>query len=246
MMLNGSSNQSFKTKSPKYTVFMHSSRIEKDVFNPNSTLTNQFDRDFRSVFDEKVSKGDGRRPVKPDERSGAFGDFLNQGTSYNDYTIRTIDSGNINRLQGSWNELDMDTMNFSASSVKKNLKFSRPNSTMKGPHTRSTVTIKPIEVSKQHELEAFNTRFDNYQKSLSHAKNFKKCLNLSKRQSKDYLKISKKAGYGTEIWDDGSKYQGFWKDGKKNGKGLFFWVDGSSYCGNFKDDLLSGFGKLCY
>jgi hypothetical protein len=64
-----------------------------------------------------------------------------------------------------------------------------------------------------------------------------------KKQTNSKRKSPPKNGYGVEIWDDGTRFQGYWEDGKKNGKGLFCWKDGSSYCGGMKNNYLHGFGK---
>ena len=32
-------------------------------------------------------------------------------------------------------------------------------------------------------------------------------------------------GHGSEIWSDGAKYTGNYKEGKKHGYGVYHWVD---------------------
>ena len=41
---------------------------------------------------------------------------------------------------------------------------------------------------------------------------------------------------GVETWDDGTEYEGQFKDGKKHGKGSITYPDGSTYSGQLKDD----------
>ena len=38
-------------------------------------------------------------------------------------------------------------------------------------------------------------------------------------------------GYGTQIWPDGARYEGLWKDGVASGRGKFFHIDGAVYEG---------------
>jgi len=33
-------------------------------------------------------------------------------------------------------------------------------------------------------------------------------------------------GYGVQVWVDGAKYRGYWKDNRANGKGCFWHSDG--------------------
>jgi hypothetical protein len=47
---------------------------------------------------------------------------------------------------------------------------------------------------------------------------------------------------GAEIYPDGSKYVGEFKDGKEDGRGILTYPDGSRYVGEFKDDMKNGQG----
>ena len=49
---------------------------------------------------------------------------------------------------------------------------------------------------------------------------------------------------GSFTYDDGSTYEGEFKDGKVHGKGTYFWPDGTTYTGDFLDGLPSGTGTL--
>lgn len=44
---------------------------------------------------------------------------------------------------------------------------------------------------------------------------------------------NKKEGYGTAIYNDGSRYQGFWKNDKYNGEGIFFKTNGEYITGHW-------------
>lgn len=56
--------------------------------------------------------------------------------------------------------------------------------------------------------------------------------------SKDGLRF----GRGIQIWTDGSKYQGFWKNDMANGKGRLIHSDGDVYIGDWLNDKAHGFG----
>lgn len=53
-------------------------------------------------------------------------------------------------------------------------------------------------------------------------------------------------GKGTQIWADGSLYEGYWKNDKANGKGRLIHADGDVYEGEWKDDKAHGFGKYMH
>ena len=45
-----------------------------------------------------------------------------------------------------------------------------------------------------------------------------------------------------EVWPDGARYEGKYKDGKKEGKGKLTFADGSYYEGEFMQNEISGMG----
>lgn len=49
-------------------------------------------------------------------------------------------------------------------------------------------------------------------------------------------------GRGTQIWPDGSMYEGYWYDSKANGKGRLIHADGDVYSGQWQDDKAHGIG----
>ena len=51
-------------------------------------------------------------------------------------------------------------------------------------------------------------------------------------------------GKGTQVWTDGSKYEGYWRFDKANGKGRLIHADGDVYVGDWLDDKAHGEG--CY
>lgn len=53
-------------------------------------------------------------------------------------------------------------------------------------------------------------------------------------------------GYGTYVFDNGNKYQGYWKDWLFDGKGTFTWKDGGSYDGQWKKGMKCGDGVDIY
>ena len=48
-------------------------------------------------------------------------------------------------------------------------------------------------------------------------------------------------GQGTEVWCDGARYSGNYKEGRKDGYGVYEWVDESKYEGNWVDNKIEGF-----
>lgn len=53
-------------------------------------------------------------------------------------------------------------------------------------------------------------------------------------------------GYGIYVWDNGEKYEGFWKNDHRSGQGTNYFVSGEKYIGEWKDDLRSGHGTNYY
>jgi len=49
-------------------------------------------------------------------------------------------------------------------------------------------------------------------------------------------------GRGTQVWPDGSMYEGYWVDSKATGRGRLIHADGDVYEGNWKDDKADGYG----
>lgn len=49
-------------------------------------------------------------------------------------------------------------------------------------------------------------------------------------------------GRGIQIWLDGSRYEGYWKNNKANGLGRLIHADGDIYEGDWKDDKAHGNG----
>ena len=50
-------------------------------------------------------------------------------------------------------------------------------------------------------------------------------------------------GPGKEELEDGSKYDGMFKNGKKWGQGTYKWADESVYTGNWVDNNIEGEGE---
>ena len=53
-------------------------------------------------------------------------------------------------------------------------------------------------------------------------------------------------GYGTYIYDDGTKYVGQWKNGLTHGQGTYTWANGDKYVGEWKDDMRNGQGTFTW
>ena len=59
-------------------------------------------------------------------------------------------------------------------------------------------------------------------------------------------KYNKRHGRGIQIWTDGSKYEGYWKDDKANVKGKLIHADGDVYEGEWLDDKAHGYGTYTH
>ena len=56
--------------------------------------------------------------------------------------------------------------------------------------------------------------------------------------------MSKKSGHGRYEWEDGSYYEGNFKDGIFDGSGVYYFADlKKTYIGDFKEANMEGFGK---
>jgi hypothetical protein len=53
-------------------------------------------------------------------------------------------------------------------------------------------------------------------------------------------------GTGTQVWTDGSKYEGYWRFDKANGKGRLIHADGDVYVGDWLDDKAHGEGTYLH
>ena len=64
------------------------------------------------------------------------------------------------------------------------------------------------------------------------------------------FKDGKRHGQGTCTYGkgklEGSKYIGEWKDGKKDGEGTYTFPSGNTYVGEFKDNLFHGQGTFIH
>ena len=49
-------------------------------------------------------------------------------------------------------------------------------------------------------------------------------------------------GQGTQVWPDGARYEGEWRNNQANGFGKFWHADGDIYEGEWKDDKANGKG----
>lgn len=47
---------------------------------------------------------------------------------------------------------------------------------------------------------------------------------------------------GLFSYNDGTSYQGTWKNDKRDGKGTLIYIDGASYEGEWKEDMMNGRG----
>ena len=71
-------------------------------------------------------------------------------------------------------------------------------------------------------------------------KNYKNGRNVSQILS------GLREGKGIKYWNDGSRYEGDWKNDKREGKGIFYWKNGDIYEGDWKNDKIYGKGIYYY
>ena len=55
-----------------------------------------------------------------------------------------------------------------------------------------------------------------------------------------------KQGRGTQIWPDGSMYEGYWKNNKAHCKGRLIHSDGDVYDGDWSEDKAHGIGTYSH
>lgn len=60
--------------------------------------------------------------------------------------------------------------------------------------------------------------------------------------SGQWSKNGQRCGKGSQIWPDGSKYDGYWKNDMANGRGRLIHADGNVYEGEWIDDKTNGYG----
>ena len=60
------------------------------------------------------------------------------------------------------------------------------------------------------------------------------------------MKFGLRDGQGVNIWSDGSRYNGEWKNDLRHGKGIMIRSDGDKYEGEWKDDKRNGRGTCIY
>ena len=53
-------------------------------------------------------------------------------------------------------------------------------------------------------------------------------------------------GYGTYVWDDGTKYVGEWKNGFREGQATVTYPGGVKYVGEYKNDAREGQGTMTF
>ena len=62
----------------------------------------------------------------------------------------------------------------------------------------------------------------------------------------EWSENNQRHGSGTQVWTDGSKYEGYWRFDKANGKGRLIHADGDVYVGDWLDDKAHGEGTYLH
>lgn len=55
-----------------------------------------------------------------------------------------------------------------------------------------------------------------------------------------------RCGRGVQVWEDGAKYEGMWKEDMANGKGRLIHADGDVYFGEWLKDKAHGYGEYSH
>ena len=55
-----------------------------------------------------------------------------------------------------------------------------------------------------------------------------------------------KHGKGVQIWPDGAKYEGEWRNNMAEGDGVFYHANGDVYTGRFFKDRANGYGSYVH
>jgi len=69
-------------------------------------------------------------------------------------------------------------------------------------------------------------------------------INLTYVFSTECISGDCRDGYGIMVFDDGSYYEGDWRNGKMDGKGSYIYKDGQKYIGSWKSGEINGQGEF--
>ena len=58
----------------------------------------------------------------------------------------------------------------------------------------------------------------------------------------EWNELDQRHGKGEQVWDDGSRYEGYWKNDMANGKGRLTYENGEVYEGQWENDVKHGYG----
>ena len=141
--------------------------------------------------------------------------------------------------------------------TRKNMQKDK-NSGRKEESKKSNIGInyKPIDAIPQYANEAINATESRIGKFI-----YDKLESNSDRELIDkgpfeldnqavyvgqWNKMGLRHGKGMQIWPDGSKYEGYWKNDTANGKGRLIHSDGDVYEGNWVNDKANGIGTYLH
>lgn len=77
------------------------------------------------------------------------------------------------------------------------------------------------------------------------AREYRECIlfqNGAQYEGEWNINTGERDGRGVQVWADGSRYEGYWKNDKANGRGRLIHADGDVYEGEWKDDKSHGYG----
>ena len=191
------------------------------------------------------------KEIKTEEQLLTYNMLTNKKYFFRNYNnnIKTLNSTIRNA-----NTKDTLEINYAANIIIRNYKKYREKKAKKKIDTKIKYdrNIKK-DSTKQNNINNSNKMIidgidkeneHNYSSYLSNNSNLKKMKNL---QNSNLIYLGDKAdngqknGFGITIWNNNSKYIGFYRNNKAEGYGKF--IDGNDeYKGEFKEDCASGFG----
>lgn len=122
---------------------------------------------------------------------------------------------------------------FSEVSVLENVSEINDSMLANRPFNNTCISQKTVE-SIGEDYEDFELEAAGQEKNQE--------ISIGERKYRGELVNGVPHGTGSELWPDGSIYEGSYNEGHRHGKGKFDWPDGNSFEGVFENDEIKGYG----